>query len=275
MEYFKEKMLIKFIGHNGQVNGVAITGDSKYVVSASNDKTLRVWNVIKKQQESIIEGANCDVSSVVITRDNKNIISGDFSGNVRVQDLMTREEDNGFKGKIEKNIIIAMTKHREFLNSKTEFMVSLVTFIKESQDEDNDISNIVRALKKNSKVVIYEYKNCIVRVWDMTAEQQMQARMQGYTDNLKYVPIYCESLLVIAENKEKAFKVWELSNQNLRTLVMGKAKFVNNATVTRNCKYIVAETLNFCVIVFKMSKMLPGNKHQVLDIIENMEIKPN
>ena len=55
---------------------VRVTSDNKYIVSGSADKTVRVWNFMKKTQETVFKGHSSTVTSVVATSDNKYIISG-------------------------------------------------------------------------------------------------------------------------------------------------------------------------------------------------------
>ena len=43
-------------GHTHWVNSVAITSDSKYIVSGGQDKTVRIWNLQDKTQEAVFEG---------------------------------------------------------------------------------------------------------------------------------------------------------------------------------------------------------------------------
>ena len=43
-------------GHARSVRTVAVTSDNKYLISGSNDKTIRIWNLLKKTQESVLQG---------------------------------------------------------------------------------------------------------------------------------------------------------------------------------------------------------------------------
>ena len=43
-------------GHTSSVTSIAITSDNKYIISGSHDKTIRIWNLLEKRQETVLEG---------------------------------------------------------------------------------------------------------------------------------------------------------------------------------------------------------------------------
>ena len=58
------------------------------MVSGSDDKTVRVWNLLEKRQEAVLEGHTSEVSSVAITSDNRFVVSGSSDKTVRVWNLL-------------------------------------------------------------------------------------------------------------------------------------------------------------------------------------------
>ena len=57
------------------IHTVAVTSDNKYIVSGSEDNTIRIWNLLNKTVEGVLEGHTGEVISVVLTNDNKYIVS--------------------------------------------------------------------------------------------------------------------------------------------------------------------------------------------------------
>jgi WD40 repeat protein len=91
-ELFKQEFLKYYSNsHQNQVNAVAITSDSKKVVSASDDETLRLWDI---ETGKIISFANhfASVNAVAITPDNKKVLSasGERIGKIVIRN---REEN--------------------------------------------------------------------------------------------------------------------------------------------------------------------------------------
>ena len=52
----KPILVIETGGHQGQIRGLAFSRDSRFLVSASRDKTIRVWNVRTGELVRVIRG---------------------------------------------------------------------------------------------------------------------------------------------------------------------------------------------------------------------------
>ena len=74
-------------GHTNYVRTVAVTRDNKYIISGSEDKTIRIWNLLEKRQETVLQGHLNGVDSVAVTSDNKYIVSGSFDNTIRIRKL--------------------------------------------------------------------------------------------------------------------------------------------------------------------------------------------
>lgn len=67
--------------------------DSTYIVSGSEDCTIRVWNLAKKTKESLLKGHSASVNRLCVLKNGK-IISGSSDITVRIWDIDTIDENN-------------------------------------------------------------------------------------------------------------------------------------------------------------------------------------
>jgi WD40 repeat protein/serine/threonine protein kinase len=75
-------------GHTAYVNGVALLDDGKRILSASDDKTLRLWNTATA--ESIVLAGHTDEAWYgAALPDGKRVVSGSKDGTVRIWDAAT------------------------------------------------------------------------------------------------------------------------------------------------------------------------------------------
>ena len=75
MRFLEEEYNLFLEGHTSYISCIAITSDSKYIVSSGCDCTVRIWNLKDKTQEAVLKGHTSLVSTVAITSDNKYIVS--------------------------------------------------------------------------------------------------------------------------------------------------------------------------------------------------------
>jgi hypothetical protein len=77
---------------------VAFSSDGKRLASASDDQTVKVWEVANGREMLNLRGHNGQVMSVAFSPDSKRLASADYNGNVKVWDATTGEETLTLQG---------------------------------------------------------------------------------------------------------------------------------------------------------------------------------
>lgn len=73
--------VVEFVGHEGPVTSIEFNKDMKYLLSSSQDSTIRVWSLNTKKQVTIFRGHIGSVNDFALNSDNSRVFSGgeDFS----------------------------------------------------------------------------------------------------------------------------------------------------------------------------------------------------
>src|SRR5262249_10542076 len=74
-------------GHAGVVNACAVTPDGRRVVSASDDGTLKVWDLASGALGATLEGHAGWVRACAVTPDGRRVVSASDDGTLKVWDL--------------------------------------------------------------------------------------------------------------------------------------------------------------------------------------------
>ncbi|MCB0062462.1 MAG: WD40 repeat domain-containing protein, partial [Caldilineaceae bacterium] len=87
-----------FQGHRGRVNGVAVTTDGRYIVSASGDNTLKLWNLATGEEMGTFHGHTLGVNGVAMTPDGRYIVSASDDKTLKLWNFTTGDEVRTFHG---------------------------------------------------------------------------------------------------------------------------------------------------------------------------------
>ena len=77
------------MGHESEVMACAVTSDGRRVVSASRDKTLRVWELETGRELATLRGHTSQVRACAVMPDGRRVVSASHDKTLKVWDIET------------------------------------------------------------------------------------------------------------------------------------------------------------------------------------------
>jgi WD40 repeat protein len=253
-------------GHNGSVFSVALSADGRRAISASVDKTLKVWDVGTSRELHTfqVQGYNKVVHGVALSADGQlaaatseerrfKQIGGLEDKTLKVWDLTTGRELNVLHQRrserveyvamsIDGNWAISLSDGEalevwdisDLLNEKEAMGRKLCTFAvdrKMSFDSGGLIGGV--ALNANGRLIVSALADRTLKVWDAATGRTLHT-LEGHSDTVRDVVVSRDGRLAISASDDKTLKVWDLARgRELRTLVGHKGD-VNNVALSAN-----------------------------------------
>ena len=84
--------VVELRGHTESVWSAAFSPDGKRVVTASQDRTARIWDAATGKEFLVLEGHGNQVQSAAFSPDGKHVITGSWDNTARIWDAVTGQE---------------------------------------------------------------------------------------------------------------------------------------------------------------------------------------
>ena len=176
-----------FAGHLGFISSLAITPDGTKVVSGSNDRTIKIWNLTTGQE--LLTFFPCYSTAgllswlfflfVKVTPDGTKVIAGSTEGTIEIWDLNIEQE------------LCTLYAHTETL-----------TTVDITPDGEKIVSGSVDET---------------IKVWDLVTGQQLLT-LTGHLSFISSLAITPDGEKIISGSADKTIKVWDLvTGQQLLT----------------------------------------------------------
>jgi WD40 repeat protein len=206
----------KLAGHKEWINDVAVCPDGKWIVSASNDKTLKIWDLQTGKCQGTLIGHTDVVKSVAITPDGKRIVSAAFDKTVRVWDAESLQELaklNGHRAKV--SSVVVLRDNRHALSGGFDKTIRLwdlnsgkcVRTILCGTDEAADVFS--NTLNSEETHAWSGHRDGWLRLWNLKSGG-CEATLKGHSDIVNAVRITLDGAFVVSGSKDRTVKVWDV-----------------------------------------------------------------
>jgi predicted Ser/Thr protein kinase len=195
-------------GHGAGVTWVAFTPDGERVLSASHDKTVRVWDWRKSKCERILKGHTDSVRCLVLLKSNL-VASASWDGTVRVWDWRAGEQQTTLKPNLGQLHALSVSRDGKWLAAGGEGGVCLWHL---------DSETPLRLTWSHVRSLAFHPNNQMVAVGDSAgqirlfhlAQKKVTAGWQVHTGTVTALAFHPNGAVLLSGGEDATLAVWDV-----------------------------------------------------------------
>jgi WD40 repeat protein len=207
--------LIQFIGHTEMALAGAFSPDDKYVVTAGNDSTVRLWDIATGKEIRQFTGHTNTVWSVAFSPDGKALITSSLDGTVRLWDVETGKETRIFSNTSGVGAVFSPDgKYILFTSDAPQlYDLSSQQVVQKFVGHTIDANNLVTAVafSPDGKYLLTAGTDKTVRLWDAATGDVLRI-LSGHTGAVWTIAFSPDGKYILSGSADKTTRLWALES---------------------------------------------------------------
>jgi WD40 repeat protein len=188
-------------GHLDEVNSLALIPQTSTFASASDDKTIKLWDLNTRKEIRTLRGHSDWIYSVAISPNGQTIVSGGKDDTIKVWNLNTGNEKQTLRG------------HKSFVNSV--------------------------AISPDGRNIASGSYDTTIKIWDLKTGGEIRT-LKGHSSAVLCVAFGLDGQTLISGSADRKIKVWNFNTaKEIRTMT-GHSGDVNALAISPNGDLLVS-----------------------------------
>jgi WD40 repeat protein len=258
-------------GHTDWVKGVTVTSDGRHAVSASDDHTLKVWDLLTGKAVKTLQGHTDGVTGVAVTADSLHAISASSDRTLKVWDLLTGKEIKTLQGHT--GVVTCVTVPADSLHAVSASSDGTLKVwdlwtgkeVKTFEGHTGWVNGV--AVMADGRQAVSASSDGTLKVWDLWTGKEVKT-FEGHTDGVTSVAVMADGRQIVSTSSDGTLKVWDLwTGQEVKSLE-GHSDRVNSVAVTADGRHAVSASSDRTLKVWDLwtgqeVKTLEGHTNRV------------
>jgi small GTP-binding protein len=262
-------------GHTELIRRVVVSKNSKIVASASNDKTIRIWDINQEKCINVLSGHKNAIWAIAISEDGKKLISGSFDNTIRYWDTISGQCIKIIQDQCTLVYDIAMTPDGKYAASSHDFGVinvwNLIAGKKIATFRTVPVNVWSIEITPDGNTVISGSQNNIIEIWDVKTVKCINSLI-GHKGSIQGLTLNSDKTKIISGSSDKTIKIWDLKSGRSIATLEGHTGKVWSVAVTNDGQYIVSGSEDKTIRIWEIDtgrciKKLEGHYDSVYSVV--------
>ena len=192
--------ILVIAGHTERIRSVAFSPDGKRIVTASYDRTARVWDAATGREILQLRGHTDRLRSASFSPDGRHIVTGSYDKTARIWEATTGQQ------------IMVLSGHTDGVRS-AEFSPDGTRVVTSSYDQT-------------------------ARVWDVATGKQLQV-LSGHTSSVASASFSPDGERILTASQDRTARIWDVGSGKQLVLLNGHTGQLTSAAFSPDGRHVV------------------------------------
>ncbi|MDJ0734727.1 MAG: TIR domain-containing protein [Nostocaceae cyanobacterium] len=210
--------------HKSTVNSIAFSPDGKTIASASDDNTIKLWNLQEGKELKTLRGHKDVVSSVAFTPDGKTIASASNDKTIKLWNLQGQLLKT-LKGHTDVVSSVAFTPDGKTIASVSNDNTIKFWNLQEGKEfktlkgKENYVNSV--AFSPDGKIIAAASDDNTIKLWNLQGKElktDFRRTVFGHRSVVNTITFSPDSKIIASASDDNTIKLWNLQGRVLKTL---------------------------------------------------------
>ena len=234
-------------GHSHRVYGVAVSGDGRRAVSASGDKTLKVWDVESGRELRTLHGHSAAVRGVAVSGDGRLAISASLDKTLKVWDVESGREHRTLHGHSAAVRGVAVSGDGRRAVSASEDKTLKVWDVESGRElrtlAGHSGTVLGVAVSGDGRRAVSASSDKTLRVWDVESGRELRA-LKGHSSAVRGVGLSGDGRRAVSASSDRTLKVWDVESGRELWTLEGHSDAVRGVALSGDGRRAVSASLD-------------------------------
>jgi hypothetical protein len=245
-----------FEGHSEPVNGVALSVDNQHALSASVDKTARLWDVRRGKELRRLVGHTAPLWGVVYSPNGRQALTCSKDGTIRLWDLENGgQEVRQFKGHDDEvNCVVFSRDGRYALSGSDDQTLRLWDVatgkeVRQFKGHKNTVTSV--ALSPDGRRAVSTSTDQTMRLWDVDKGTEIR-ELKGHTSYVTSAVFSPDGAQIISGSADNSVRVWDANTGKQVGKMDGHKDNVTSVAVSLDGQRVLSGSWDGTVILWDL-----------------------
>jgi len=206
--------------HSASISAVTVTPDGRRLLTASDDATVRAWDMSTGRQLRVLAGHTDRVWGLAVSRDGRTVVTGSLDADIRIWHLETAETKriiNGHSGGV--GCVVFTSDGKQLVSASADKTVRFWNL--ETGEQLRQLSGHAKpvtsvAVSADGQRAVTASTDGDLRVWNLAAENQFLALTGHKPEMIHSVAVTPDGRTGVSCSADGSARIWDLERGETR-----------------------------------------------------------